>query len=70
MTKYRVRVCREDEAGQSLEVYSQVVEFDPIKEICDVLNKPRRKVRKDAGAGKYSVEQGLGSSRDRYKRLR
>lgn len=48
MTKYRVRVCREDEAGLSVEMYSQVVEFDPIKEICDILNKPRRKKRKDA----------------------
>ena len=44
--KYRVRVSYEDEAGQSTEMYSQVVEFDPIKEICDVLNKRRRKVRK------------------------
>ena len=44
--KYRVRVSYEDEAGQSTEMYSQVVEFDPIKEICDILNKRHRKVRK------------------------
>ena len=44
--KYRVRVCREDESGQSVEVYYQVVEFDPIKEICDILNKRHRKARK------------------------
>ena len=56
MTKYRVRVCREDESGQSVEVYSRVVEFDPIKEICNVLNKPRRKVRKDTGVGKEVPE--------------
>ena len=47
--KYRVRVCEENGDGTTTVIYSQVADFNPIPEIVAVLNKPRRKVRKDAG---------------------
>ena len=55
--KYIVQV--EDENG--FDVYRQAVEFDPIPEIAELLNKPHakaRKRRKDAGSTKQK-EIGL-----------
>ena len=50
--KYRVRVYEENGDGTTTVIYSQVADFNPIPEIVAVLNKPRRKARKDAGVGK------------------
>ena len=60
--KYRVRVEQiigpapdDDHEEESFELYCQAVEFNPIPEISEVLNKPRRKVRKDAGVKKGPI---------------
>ena len=50
--KYRVRVYEENGDGTTTVIYSQVADFNPIPEIVAILNKPRRKVRKDVGMKK------------------